>query len=85
MSLDLKDYVFIFTTGCGSLMILKGLFHITGLHPTTIKKATEETITTGLVITLAFGAIDNIKPIRKEVKKELFPDCRDDDDGCSNF
>ena len=78
MSLDLKDYVIIGTSGFGTTVILNGLFHITGLCPTTIKRTLGIGLVNGLSITVVFAAIDNVSPIRKVVHKELFPDEKDD-------
>ena len=87
MSLDLKDYAIICASGFGTTVILEGLFYVVGFFPTTVKKTITHGLVNGLSLTAVFGAIDNVKPIKKEVQKELFPHMRDDDcnkhDDCS--
>ena len=79
MSLDLKDYAIIASSGFGTTVILEGLFYAVGFFPTTAKKTIAHGFVNGIALTSVFAAIDNIKPIREEVKRELFPDMGDGD------
>ena len=79
MGLNLKDYVIAGACGFGTTVILEGLFYIIGFYPTTTKKSLAHGLVNGLSLTSVFAVIDNVKPIKNEVRRELFPDRKDND------